>query len=720
MLTLEDDFDWDYRVASEMLASAWAELEPPAHLDIADWAEAERELSDEESALPGRFSLDATPVLRGILAAASNPKIRKISSQKSAQIGYTAGIVCNVVGYHIAHKPSVQVAVFPRITSAKDFAHEKLEPMIRATPVLRKRVSLKTRSGGNSATRKAYPGGLLKLVGSNSPGDIKSTSARVVIIEEPDDAAVDVRGQGDAIKMAEERAKTYPDHLILIGGTPTAKGASSIEAEMLTSDQRRFQIACPHCGETHEPHWNNVTIPESPDAAPRDVYGRARWEDAFYTCPAHGCIITDDERIAAIKRAASVPPLYGWQPTADSVEHAGFYLNELMSTFDGSRVRHLARKYLEAKHEMEEGKPEAMVVFWNSTVGEPWEYKGELPEEDELRARAEPYAEWSCPAGGLVPVVAVDVQHDRLAVTCWVIGRGEEMWLAYWGELYGQTVVPGQGAWLELEETIRRTVRHATGAQLPIAAVGIDCSDGQTSDASYAFVRKHHRSSRPVLALKGASDEEGKIEIWTRPKAIDPNRAGTKASRYGIQINIVGAAKAKDTILGWAQEGGRIRLQGTGPGRMHWFEGVRPDFYEQILGEMKVPSRSNPYKRVWKRLTDRRNEALDCTVYALYLSRSLQLHLRKPVQWDIIEMTLRQGTLVPVDEPPAPQAAPQPVPPQPRPAPAPAVQAQADDSDVAVLEAPAPERTRPDQRDAAAAADFAKFLAARRTRHGIK
>lgn len=733
MLTLEDDPHWDARIAGDMLAAVWADLAPPPHLDIGDWAEAERELSEEETAIPGRFSLDATPVLRGILAAASQPDIRKISSQKSAQIGYTAGIVCNVVGYHIAHKPSVQVAVFPRITSAKDFAHEKLEPMIRSTPTLRRRVSLKSRTGGNSSTRKTYPGGLLKLVGSNSPGDIKSTSARVVIIEEPDDAAADVRGQGDAIKMAEERAKTYPDHLILIGGTPTAKGASSIEAEMLTSDQRRFQIRCPHCDEPHEPHWRNVVIPEHPDAPPREVYGRHRWEDAYYVCPAHGCILTDDERVAAIKRAAALPPLYGWQPTADATGHAGFYLNELMSTFDGSRVPHLARKYLQAKAEMEEGKPEAMVVFWNSTVGEPWEYKGELPEEDELRARALDYAEWTTPAGGLVPVLSVDVQHDRLAVTCWTIGRGEEMWLAYWGEVSGLTVVPGQGAWVELEALITRSVRHATGAALPIAAVGIDCSDGQTSDAAYAFVRKHNRPGRPVLALKGASDDEGKIEVWTRPKAIDPNRTATKASRYGVQMNIVGAAKAKDTILGWAQEGGRVRLTGEGPGRMHWYSTVRPDFYEQLLGELKVPSRANPYKRVWKRRTDRRNEALDCTVYALYLSRALQLHLRKPHSWDIIEMQLRQGVLVPVElhpSMPAGNRAVFPVPTRhraedesaseppmeaPRPPPL-AAAVQAPEPALALAEPPA--SAPADQRATAAAAAFNAMLKARRTRHG--
>ncbi len=635
----------DWQSAFVLLAEAWARIAPPAALRIGEWAETKRTLSSEESALKGGYSLENTPVLRGILAACDDPAVHKVVNQKPAQIGYTAGIVCNVFGYHIDHKPSVIVGVFPREKSAKDFAIEKLEPAIRNTRDLCDKVDLSSRQKGQGITRRHFPGGLYKLVGSNSPADVKSTSARVVIVEEPDDASSDVRGQGDAIKLAEERAKTYPDHLILIGGTPTAKGASSIEAEMLLSDQRRFWITCPHCGSEHVPEWSNVHIPRDPDdAKPREVYGLNRWEDARYYCPHCAEQITDDQRILAIRRAASVPPSYGWRASAES-QVAGFYANELLSIFDGSRVPVLAKKYLEAQHEMDEGKPEAMIVFWNSTLGLPWEYKGELPEEDELMRRAEAYSEWTVPAGGIIPLLTVDVQHDRLAVTCWVIGRGEEMWIAYWGELYGKTVVAGQGAWIELEQLLSKTVTHASGADLPIHAVAIDCSDGQTSDAVYAFVRANHRQDRHVIAVKGAPDDEGRYEIWTPPKPVDPNHQSTKASRYGVQVHIVGTAKAKDLILGWAQEGGRVRLEGNGPGRMHWYTAIRADFYEQLLGEIKIPRRDNPRKRHWKARTDRRNEALDCTVYAVYLSRHLRLHLRQNYKWDIDDMRLRQGAL---------------------------------------------------------------------------
>ncbi|MDR1661225.1 MAG: phage terminase large subunit family protein [Azoarcus sp.] len=659
-----------------LLSRVFAKLRPRPPLTPLEWVERYRYLSAEENPdYPGPFSTDNIPALRGILAACGIPGVRRIVAQKSAQIAWTAGILCTLMAYHVHWRPCVQVAMFPREKSAKDFDAEKFAPMVRATPVLARRISLKSRAAGNSTTRKHYPGGLLKFVASNSPSDVKSTSAKIRYVEEPDDTNKDVRGQGNSIALLRERGKTIRDSFELIGGTPTAKGASEIEHEMRTTDQRRFLAPCHHCGERHAIDWENVTIPGlnlPPEtlAAPdidqryplRDIYGRARFEDAFYACPHCGGIWTDDERIANIRRAAAVGPHHGWEPTTESAD-PGFYLNELLSVFDGSRLPRLAEKYLRAQHRLERGDPTEMIAFWNATRGLPWEYKGELPEEADLEKRAENYPEWTTP-GGVYPLVGVDVQHDRLAVVVWVIGRGEEMWLAWWGELHGPTIVPHAGAWLELDALLARTVAHASGVPLPITAVAIDCSDGQTSDAVYSYVRRHDRPGRPVIAVKGASDDTGRVEIWTPPKPIDPNIRATKAARYGVHAHIVGTAKAKDTLLGWAQEGGRVRLLGHGPARMHWFQNVRPDFYEQLLSEIKIPAPSNPNRRIWKRRTDRRNEVLDGTVYVLYLSRHLRLHLKRPAHWDMLELNLRQPTLI-TDQPapavPAVSAIPAPI-----------------------------------------------------------
>lgn len=640
---------------------AWGRLRPVPRLMGDAWATRYRVMTAEETAIKGRFDWSISPALRQIAEVCTHKGTRKAAVQKSAQVGYTAGVVCNVIGYHVHHRPSVVVVAFPRTQAAKDFASEKLDPMIMGTPVLRRRITLKSRAEGNSQLRKRFAGGLLKLVGTNSPSDVKSTSARVVIVEEPDDAATNVGGQGNSIKLLEERAKTYADHLILIGGTPTAKGASAVEAEMAKSDKRYFWVPCHECGETHVPSWDQVTIPEDTTATWRDVYGHHQHEKAFYSCPHCGSVWSDDDRIANLRRAERAGG--GWVPTARS-DMPGWYLNELLSTFDGSRVPVLARKYLEAKAKMDAGDNEDMIAFWNSTLGQSWEYRGELPEEDTLRERAEPYAEWTCPAGGLVAVMAVDVQHDRLAVSVWVFGRGEEMWLAYWGEHYGSTIVPGAGAWLELQQLITRKVRHACGAALPITVVGIDTGDGQTSDAAYTFIRAFDGKPVPVVAQKGASDNVGRVEIWTPPKSIDPNQRATKAARFGVKVHTIGTAKAKDLILGWSESAGRVRLTGNGPGRMHWYQGVRDDFFVQLLSEIKIPGRINKNRREWKKRTDRHNEALDNCVSAVHLYRHLRLHLRKPWQWDASELALRQAPLLPEpgdqvgEEAPAQAAAP--------------------------------------------------------------
>jgi len=474
-------------------------LAPPPPLSIRQWAERYRIMSAEETPLPGPYDAGVTPVISDILDMLSAPGVRMAVVQKSAQIGYTAGVVCNVLGYHTHWRPSTQVVVFPRDQAAKDFAAEKFDPMVRSTPALSERIHLRSRALGNSQTRKRYPGGLIKLVGSLSPSGVKSTSARIVIIEEPDDVTEDLKGQGSAIRLAQERAKWFDDALILIGGTPTAKGASAIETMMGQTDQRKCHIACHECGEAHVLDWSNVSIPVRADGLEHPVYGARDWQRAAYACPHCGSLWSDGQRVANIQERRE------WIATGEGNGTAiGMHTSELYATGASSHIPLLARKFLEADAKMQAGDASLMIAFANNTLGQAWEYKGELPESSDLADRAEKYAEWSCPAGGLVPLINVDVQHDRLAITCWVVGRAEEMWLAYWGEVHGQTVVAHAGAWLELEE-----------------------SDGRSPGAARLGRRVADRSRRDRLL--GWPDQRCGVRV--RPPAQPPPPAGARAQR---------------------------------------------------------------------------------------------------------------------------------------------------------------------------------------------
>ena len=134
------------------------------------------------------------------------------------------------------------------------------------------------------------------------------------------------------------------------------------------------------------------------------------------------------------------------------------------------------------------------------------------------------------------------------------------------------------------------------------------------------------------MAIKGSSVNDDSREIFSTPRASVDLNYKQKASKFGLRPFIVGTSRAKDLILGVDANAGRIKLQGKGPGRMHWYKEVRPDYFEQLVSEVKAPAR-NSRKRVWQKKSSVRNEALDCEVYALHAARSLKLHMWTPARW---------------------------------------------------------------------------------------
>ena len=617
-----------------------AKLAPPPKISVAAWAERYRYLSAETSAMPGRYSLSITPFLRGILEVINDRSVRKVVCMKSAQVGWTDGVVNNYLGYTMHVDPAPIGIMFPRDQTAKDYNVEKLLPMIEATPVLADIVNVKTRTLDNTQNRKRFPGGFLKLFGSNSTGGVKSTPFKRVIVEEPDDCNLNIKGQGDAIKLAEERVKTFHDHKILAGGTPSIKGISSIDAEMEISDKRYFEVPCHDCGEAHALSWENVKW-NSVEGAAHSVFGVARPETAAYACPHCGSLWNDAQKNRNVRRAEDAG--FGWRATEEFRGVAGFYLNELYSPFKESSLARLVEKYLIALHEIELGDPGSIIAFTNSSLGLPYEYKTDTPEADALRTRAEDYAELTVPWGGLILTAGVDVQHDRLAVIIRAWGKGEESWLVYWGELFGSTLVANAGAWLDLEKLLGGDFEHASGARLTISAVSIDSSDGAATETVYAMVRS--RRHKRWMAVKGASEAtDDRREIFSTPKTVDLNRKD-KASKFGMRAYMVGTSRAKDTLIE-----NRLKLTGSGAGRLHWYAAVRSDYWDQLVSEVKAPHRTVKNKKVWQKKAGQRNEALDCEVYALHAARSLKTNLLRDAHWAAFEARIRQRTLIDAPE----------------------------------------------------------------------
>lgn len=564
---------------------------------------------------------------------------------KSAQVAWTDGVLLNYLGRRIDIDPAPMIVMFAKDQAAKEFNAEKFEPMAEATPRLAEKIPVhKSRDKDNRWQFKAFPGGFLKFVGSNSPSSVKSTPAPIVAVEEPDDCNENVKDQGDTITLLRERTKTFPRRKVIFGGTPTIKGVSRIEAAYLASDMRSFEVPCPDCNEYQVLAWEHVHWDDDKAQPAHEVYGHARPETARYTCQHCGSLWTDAQKNRAVRQLRVVAG-------AEFRGVAGFYINELYSPFPGSALARLVEKYLAAEHALSQGDDTKMRSFRNNTEGLAYEYKSDLPEASDLSLRAEGYAEFTVPAGGLLLTAGVDVQHDRLAVCIRAWGRGEESWLVYWGEVFGSTLNPAAGAWLDLDKLLERQYAHASGAPMRVAAVSIDGSDGNRTEIVAAYLRRWRGRAVKVMLVKGASEQgDDRREIYATPRRPDLNKKN-KPMRSSIEHHIVGTTRAKDLLLET-----RLKLTGAGPGRLHWYAGVRPDYWQQLTSEVKAPSRLNRFKKTWQKKGGVRNEALDTEVYALHAARSLKTNLMGDAHWSVYEQRLRQRGLLDIGTDEAPPA----------------------------------------------------------------
>ncbi len=653
-------------------AQALAEVEmgfrPPVKLGCAKWAETKRILSDK-TPFPGPFRLSIAPYLREVLEALSDPVVTEVVGQKSAQIGWTDGVLVNWLGEIIDEDPAATIVLFPSDKKGREFNAEKFMPAVEDTPAMSEKLSVKSRALENRQDFKLFAGGFLKFVGSNSAANVKSTTAKNVAVEEPDDCNLNIKGQGDSITMAEERKKRFPGGKMLIGGTPSILGVSAIVGRMEFTDKNQYNVPCHHCGEAAPLVWANVRCGRQPDLH-HPVFGDHAPATTRYVCPSCGGEWTDAERIENIRRADRLKvqgvPGVGWQPSAAFNGKRGFYFNELMSVFPGSSLADLVEKHLAAKHALEsDGDVSKLIVFQNQTLGLAWEYKGTTADPAALESRVEDYPEWFVPWGGLVITVGVDVQHDRLAVVVKAWGEGEESWLVWAGELHGNVLE--QEVWTALDTTVVfRSYRHVAGVELAVSAVSVDCSDGQTADAVYRYCRAANRKFgvARVMPIKGSTTADA--EIFRKPGSPLEVDAQHKGAKYGLRPYMVGVSRAKDLVLGADESAGRVNLRnadgqtGRGAGRMHWYRAIltsRPDYFRQLTSEVKAPARDlkkgrGTLKKVWQRKIGQRNEFLDCEVYALHAARALRIDTYTTGRWtEIRRALLQQNLFAPAETP---------------------------------------------------------------------
>ena len=277
-------------------------------------------------------------------------------------------------------------------------------------------------------------------------------------------------------------------------------------------------------------------------------------------------------------------------------------------------------------------------MFVNTRLAETYEEQGDKADQHALRKRAEAYPLRTVPHGGLVVTAGADVQGDRLEAYAWAWGRGEESWLVDHTIIYGDPALPESepgSPWAALTEWRRLPLQHASGAAISITATAVD-SGGHHTDLVYRYARRH--AGEHVLAVKGASTP-GRA-IIAKPSQVEFNHHG-KRIKGGAQVWLVGTDTAKHLLYG------RMQVQEAGPGYVHTSAALPGYVWEQITAERVVTRyvKGHP-RREWVKPAGRRNEALDCAVYAMAAAWHIGVPRHTDAHWQRYEARLRQGDLL--------------------------------------------------------------------------
>jgi phage terminase large subunit GpA-like protein len=616
-------------------------MRQPIRMSTKDYAESHRWLSSEVSAKPGFMDCMETPFMLYVMQCLDDPEIPVIVGRKSAQIAWTETIN-SYIQRRIHTDPQNIIISFPRQASAKSYANEKFRPLVRNSKEL---LELIGNPDNCPFDFYKFPGGFLKLVTAGSPTALKSTSAPILIVEEPDDLKEDVKGQGDALAIFTERQKTYAERKLIYAGTPTEEGFSKVELAYAKSNRLIYLVPCRKCKKFHELDFDNLKYDPYPGNGMDKTYGKYNPETAYYECPFCQAIWDDADKKKAVEEALNYHRL-GWNPTASSSIY-GFSFNELMSSFAGSKHVDLARKKLEAEMELSKGKEGKMKAFVNNSRGRAYSPKSTSIDVDTLKAKRVFYNELVVPVGGVVLTCGIDVQHNRFAIIIRAWGRNGNSWLVYWGELFGNVLNPEDPVWEALTNFIFTPIPYAEQyegrvIELPISAGSIDSGDGKTAGLVYNWVKQVNKRNPYFFATKG-DHSVGKTanEIFTIPSSPDMKTSvqerKTLAETMGILVYFVGVQRAKDEIYR------KLSLTGEKDRMFHYID-VRDDYEEQILSNIKKLSPSGNEVR-YELIVGRRDEALDCEVLAEHAKRGMFIHVWTPKHWQQAEQLLIDAVL---------------------------------------------------------------------------
>lgn len=569
---------WDQAV--DILESSRTLL---SDISPSDWAEKHRVMSTDVSPFPGPYRYYRTPYVEEIINRLSPfDNARVVALMKGAQLGISAGLIENGIGWIISQSPSNILFLTGHSDLIEEAMNTRVDQMIESCGlrqlirpnVLRKK-NMRT---GDTNKSKEFPGGNLIAGSASNHKLLRQRSVRYGFIDDFDAAKKSSKESGNTRRMIEQRFAAYYDKMKLFYvSTPELKNTSNIEPVFLLGDQRRYYVPCPHCSEYIALFWEVDIEGEGGKEKggitwETDNHGNLIGSSVGYICQHCGRKFDD-----SMKQEMNIAG--EWRPTAipSKADYYSYHISSLYAPPGMYDWEHYVRQYMEANPPGLKPKEDLMMTFVNLVLGETFEQKGESPKANDLQGNTRNY-----PIGLVPESLSVKDGNGKIVLltcACDLNGTEHDARLDYeiigWSESgssysikHGSigTFIPMEGSkrvkedrerlsydqarqnnvWGPLRTILSEIFKTDTGRRMQIFITGIDC--GHYSVYAYAFLDKAQGYGLNTFGLKG-KDVEKYFKLGKDMPAFQI--AKERSNLYLVEVNRMKDELAERMKLKW-------------------------------------------------------------------------------------------------------------------------------------------------------------------------
>lgn len=499
-------------------------IKPDPLMTISEWADKKRILPTKSSAEPGRWRTSRTPYLKEIMDVLSpQDPTQEVKVIKATQLGFTE-LGNNAILCYMDLYPCPIQMIMPTERLALKHSKAKLTPSIKSiSSIMTKVKDAKTKDDAGGMFEKEFDGGMLSLGWSNSAASFASFSARLVVLDDVERFPDDVEGEGSPVDLGRNRADAFPNRKIYINSTPKNKNGV-IDREYQDSDQREYNMPCPHCGKMIIFDWNEE---DNNFIFEWDKEEYVLTSDVLYKCEHCGDLIGEYLKTWMMSEENGAK----WIANNPTHHHKGYKINSFYSPLGWVSWVSIVREWIKAKKAEENGDKSLIKRLFNTRLAEPYEEKFESTSSDDLLLLKNSISPGVVPIDTAALVMAVDVQLDHFwyKVVALKYGAGKHV------VRYGRAET-----WSDIENIMYTQYVGENGGIYMVHICAVD--SGYKKDEVYEFCAMN---SDVCIPVKGAS---GKPASPWSVSNVEKDMDG-KAIKTGLKLYVIDTEYFKDMLF---------------------------------------------------------------------------------------------------------------------------------------------------------------------------